>query len=167
LPTTGRPEADLILTDEERDQLVRWELRATSAQALALRSRIVLTCAEGLSGKDVAVRLGVTQATVGKRRRRFVEHRLAGLTDEPRPGRPATITVDQVEDVVVATLESTPGNATHRSRAKMAQRDAKVHHCLPGSNVCSILLDLKRVPRPAGRARPRTTTTVRSAWMGP
>jgi transposase len=119
---TGRPKAELTLTDEERAQLVRWERRATSAQALALRSRIVLACAEGVSGKDVAARLGVTQATVGKWRKRFVEHRLDGLGDDPRPGRPASITADQVEDVVVATLESTPQNATHWSRSKMAER---------------------------------------------
>jgi transposase/transcriptional regulator with XRE-family HTH domain len=119
---TGRPKAELTLSDEEREQLMRWERRATSAQSLALRSRIVLACAEGLSGKDVASRLGVTQATVGKWRRRFVEHRLEGLSDEDRPGRPATVTVDQVEDVIVATLESTPANATHWSRAKMAER---------------------------------------------
>jgi transposase/transcriptional regulator with XRE-family HTH domain len=89
---------------------------------LALRSRIVLGCAEGLSNKDVATREQVSQPTVGKWRKRFIELRLDGLTDDPRPGRPATITAEQVEDVVVATLESTPQNATHWSRAKMAER---------------------------------------------
>ena len=119
---TGRPKAELTLTDEEREQLIRSERRAKTAQSLALRSRIILACAEGFSGKDVAARLGITQATVGKWRRRFVEHRLEGLADEDRPGRPATIPVDQVEDVIVATLESTPANATHWSRSKMAER---------------------------------------------
>jgi len=119
---TGRPKALLDLTDEERDQLVRWSRRAKSAQALALRSRIVLGCAEGLSNTAVAERERVNQATVGKWRRRFIESRLDGLSDDPRPGRPPSVTAEQVEDVVVTTLESTPENATHWSRAKMAER---------------------------------------------
>jgi transposase len=112
----------LELTDEERDQLVRWERRRKSSQALALRSRIVLKCAEGHANKEVAAACGVAPATVGKWRRRFCELRLDGLSDDPRPGRPATITAKQVEEVLVATLESTPENATHWSRSKMAQR---------------------------------------------
>jgi transposase len=122
MPRTGRPKAELTLTEAERDQLVRWARRAKSAQALMLRSRIVLACADGADNKTVAAQLGCAAATVGKWRGRFVEHRLDGLTDEARPGRPATITLDQVEDVVVATLESTPANATHWSRSKMAER---------------------------------------------
>ena len=70
----------------------------------------------------MAEQLGCSPATVGKWRARFLEHRLDGLVDEPRPGRPPTITVEQVEDVVVATLEATPTNATHWSRTKMAER---------------------------------------------
>jgi transposase len=112
----------LELTGEEREQLTRWARRRKSSQALALRSRIVLGCGDGLSNKEVAVREGCSQATVGKWRSRFVEARLDGLVDDPRPGRPATVTASQVEDVVVATLESTPANATHWSRAKMAKR---------------------------------------------
>ncbi len=122
MPRTGRPKQVLELTDVERDQLVRWERRRKSSQALALRSRIVLRCAEGHSNKEVAVACGVSTPTVGKWRRRFCELRLDGLSDDPRPGRPASITAEQVEDVVVATLESTPENATHWSRAKMAER---------------------------------------------
>jgi transposase len=122
MPRTGRPKAGLVLTDEERDQLQRWARRRKSSQALALRSRIVLACADGADNKTVAARLGCAAATVGKWRSRFVTHRLDGLTDEARPGRPATITAEQVEDVVVATLESAPANATHWSRAKMAER---------------------------------------------
>lgn len=83
-----------------------------------MRSRIVLACAAGADNKTVAVELGCAQATVGKWRARFVEHRLDGLTDDDRPGRPNSITVDQIEDVVVATLESTPANATYWSRAR-------------------------------------------------
>ena len=87
-----------------------------------MRSRIVLACATGLTNKEVAAQLGVSMPTVGKWRSRFVESRLDGLVDEPRSGRKPTITAEQVEDVVVATLESTPEHATHWSRKKMAER---------------------------------------------
>jgi transposase len=119
---TGRPKTLLELTVEEREQLVRWSRRRSSSQALALRSRIVLGCASGLSNTEVAAREQVVGDTVGKWRARFVASRLDGLVDDPRPGRPATITSEQVEDVIVATLETTPKNATHWSRSKMAQR---------------------------------------------
>jgi transposase len=119
---TGRPKALLELTNEEREQLERWSRRRKSSQALALRSRIVLGCASGLSNKEVAERERVAQPTVGKWRSRFVDSRLDGLVDDPRPGRPPTVTAAQVEDVVVTTLEQTPPNATHWSRAKMAER---------------------------------------------
>lgn len=119
---TGRPKAVLELTEGEREQLVRWARRRKSAQALALRSRIVLACAAGSDNRTVAAELGCAAATVGKWRSRFVELRLDGLCDEERPGRPPSVTAEQVEEVVVATLESTPPNATHWSRAKMAER---------------------------------------------
>ena len=122
MPRTGRPKTELILSEEEREQLLRWSRRAKSSQALALRSRIVLGCGDGLDNKTVAERVGCSANTVSKWRARFAMSRLDGLVDEPRPGRPATITAEQVEDVVVATLESTPKNATHWSRAKMADR---------------------------------------------
>jgi transposase/DNA-binding CsgD family transcriptional regulator len=112
----------LILTDDERQTLLRWSRRAKSSQALALRCRIVLACATGATNQQVAAELGVSLPTVGKWRSRFVARRLDGLVDEPRPGAPRTITDAQVEAVVVATLEQTPENATHWSRASMAKR---------------------------------------------
>jgi transposase len=114
--------AVLELSDNERVQLQRWARRPSSAQSLALRARIVLASAAGATNTAVAAELGCSKPTVGKWRARFVEHRLDGLVDEPRTGRPPTITAEQVEDVVVATLESTPEHATHWSRTKMAQR---------------------------------------------
>ena len=116
----GRPKADLVLSDAERKTLTRWARRRKSTQALALRARIVLACAEGLSNTEVAARERVSRPTVSKWRSRFIERRLDGLADEPRPGGPRTITDEQIEDVVVATLERQPTDATHWSRASMA-----------------------------------------------
>jgi transposase len=115
----GRPKAALVLSGEERQRLVLWSRRRKSAQAL--RCRIVLACAEGLSNSEVAARLGVSRPMVGKWRSRFVERRLGGLVDEPRSGAPRRITDEQVEQVVVDTWEKTPGDATHWSRASMAK----------------------------------------------
>lgn len=117
----GRPKAPLILSDDERQTLLAWSRRATSAQRLALRARIVLACADGQTNTEVATTLKITQPTVGKWRSRFVLDRLDGLVDEPRPGAPRTVTDAQVEEVITRTLESKPDNATHWSTRSMAK----------------------------------------------
>jgi transposase len=109
------------LSDDERAQLEAWTRRRTSAQALALRSRVVLAAADGLNNTEIASELGLAVSSVRKWRKRFAEHRLDGLTDEPRPGRPRTITDDKVEEVIVKTLETTPKDATHWSTRSMAR----------------------------------------------
>ena len=111
----------LVLTDEERDQLERWARRPKSAQALALRCRIVLTAASGANNTEVAERLGLGLSTVRKWRGRFVAQRLDGLHDDPRPGAPRTITDGDLEAMIVKTLEETPGDATHWSTRSMAK----------------------------------------------
>ena len=109
------------LTVEERAQLEAWERRRSSAQALALRSRIVLAAAEGPNNTEIAGRLGVAVSSVRKWRNRFAQQRLDGLTDEPRPGQPRKITDEQVDEVIVKTLETVPRDATHWSTRSMAR----------------------------------------------
>jgi transposase len=110
----------LTLTDEERETLSRWSRRPKSPHSLAQRSRIVLECADGADNVAVAAKLDVHPATVSKWRRRFIERRLDGLVDEPRPGAPRTITDDDVERVIVRTLEDKPTDATHWSPRDLA-----------------------------------------------
>jgi len=117
----GRPLPRLTLTDKEREELERWTRRPKTAQALALRARIVLSAAAGKSNTEVASELGVAGATVGKWRQRFVERRTDGLLDEPRPGVPRTVSDEQIEAVVVRTLETTPTDGSHWSTRSMAR----------------------------------------------
>lgn len=117
----GRPKPVLTLTDDEREKLQSWARRGTTAQRLALRAKIILACVEHPLNKDVAKRLRVRAATVGKWRSRFLARRLDGLTDEPRPGAPRKISDAAVEAVVTRTLETKPRNATHWSTRDMAR----------------------------------------------
>ena len=118
----GRPLAPLTLTDADRATLERWTRRRTTAQALALRARIVLRSALGRSNGRVAEELGVTPQTIGKWRRRFLEAGPDGLLDEPRPGAPRSISDEDVERVIALTLEEKPKDATHWSTRSMAAR---------------------------------------------
>jgi len=116
--------AQVVLSDEEREVLERWARRPKSAQALALRCRIVLAAADGVSSKEIAARLGCNKATVGRWRGRFARAGLDGLHDEPRPGRPRMIGDAEVERVIVKTLEQQPPDATTGRRARWPPRPA-------------------------------------------
>src|SRR4051794_3486587 len=118
----GRPLPELVLNIEENNQLVQWARRRTTAQALALRSRIILACAQPLPNQEVALRLRVTPQMVGKWRSRFVAHRLDGLLDEPRPGAPRKLGDAQVERLITTTLNQRPRDATHWSSRALARK---------------------------------------------
>ena len=124
----GRPIAPLALDGAERETLEQWTRRPKTAQALALRSRIVLACADGRSNTAVAAELRVCIDTVGKWRSRFLEQRLDGLLDQPRSGRPRMIDDADVERVIALTLETTPKDATHWSTRAMARRSGLSHN---------------------------------------
>jgi transposase len=112
---------EVVLGQGEREVLERWARRPKSAQALALRCRIVLAAADGLPSKDIAAQLGCSTQTVGRWRGRFAKRGLDGLHDEPRPGKPRSIGDEDVERVIVKTLEQQPPGATHWSTRSMAQ----------------------------------------------
>ena len=117
----GRQLAELKLTSEETKALERLTRRRRASPHQAFRARIVLQCASGLTNSEVARKLRTMRSTVGKWRSRFVEQRLEGLYDEPRPGVERTITDDQIEEVVTKTLETTPKGRTHWSTRSMAK----------------------------------------------
>ena len=117
----ARPKAQIVLNESEREQLLAWTRRRKTAQALAMRSQVVLACADGMDNKAVAARLRITPQTVSKWRNRFADQRLDGLLDAPRSGAPRTIDDTQVDAVIARTLESVPKNATHWSTRSMAR----------------------------------------------
>ena len=123
----GRPIPPLALDGAERETLEQWTRRPKTAQALALRARIVLSSADGHSNTRVAADLRVCVDTVGKWRSRFLEQRLDGLLDQPRSGRPRMIDDADVERVIALTLETTPRDATHWSTRSMAQKSGLSH----------------------------------------
>jgi transposase len=118
---TGRPIPPMTLTADERETLERWTRRPSTAQALAQRARLILSCAAGKTNTRVAQELRLTKQTVGRWRTRFLADRLDGLLDEPRPGAPRTVTDAHIEAVLTRTLESRPADATHWSTRSMAK----------------------------------------------
>ena len=122
---TGRPKTDLNMTDEERDQLCSLARSRTLPNALVARAKLVLWSAGGQSNTVIADRLGWTKATVGKWRQRFLQHRLAGLYDEVRPGRPRTIEDEQVAALLKRTLSRKPAGGTHWT-VREAARDSGI-----------------------------------------
>src|SRR6266436_4511537 len=118
---TGRPKQALILTEEEQDRLQSLAHRARSQPLLARRARVVLACAEALDNKTVARKLRTSLGMVGKWRSRFLQTRLEGLYDEPRPGAPRKVNDAQIEEVIIQTLESTPRGETHWSTRGLAK----------------------------------------------
>ena len=123
----GRPTPALIVTDDERSALTRLTKRARVNRSLAFRARLVLACADGTAASAVARRFRTTNATVGKWRGRFINRRLEGLYDEPRVGAPRTIADEDVEAVIVKTLETTPSGETHWSTRTMAANAGMSH----------------------------------------
>ncbi len=123
----GRPTARVIVSPSERTTLEQWARRRTTAQGLAQRARIVLACAAGRSATEVAAELRITRQTVGRWRQRFLERRVDGLVDEPRPGAPRRITDGMVERVITDTLETTPRDATHWSTRALAKHAGLSH----------------------------------------
>ncbi len=123
----GRVAAPIFLSDEERSFLEGQVRRHKVSRSLSDRCRIILLCAEGLPSKTVASQLGVHEHTVGKWRRRFVQDRIEGLTDEYRAGRPRTVSDAQVAEVIKQTLETTPKDATHWSIRSMASATGLSH----------------------------------------
>jgi transposase len=118
---TGRPKQELVLSEEERDRLESMAHRVRSQPLLARRARVVLACGEGLDNHAVARKLRCSLGMVGKWRARFLKTRLEGLYDEPRPGAPRKVSDEQVERVVIQTLESTPRGQTHWSTRELAK----------------------------------------------
>jgi transposase len=155
----------IVLSDDKREQLQAWTRRPTSAQALALRARIVLACADtaGQPNSQIAQMLAVSRVTVTKWRNRFAAERLDGLLDEPRPGRPRTITDADVERVITTTLETTPKNATHWSTRSMAADvglSQTAVHRLPRRGDPDRMSNIVAINNTTGFAPSRTTNYV-------
>lgn len=128
---SGAPKAEMLVTAPQRAELERLARRARIQSALAFRAKIVLACAEGLANSEVAARIHTTSGTVGRWRKRFVNDGVDGLFDEPRPGAPRQVSDEDVEAILVKTLETRPKGRTHWSTRKMAEQ-ASVSHTTVG-----------------------------------
>lgn len=126
-PRSGAPKAELVVTDQQRTELERFVQRARTNRDIAFRAKIILTAADGITNSEVAKRLRTSPGTVGKWRRQFVSAGVDGLFDEPRPGVARKISDDDVESVIVQTLESKPKGRTHWSTRKMAEHAGMSH----------------------------------------
>lgn len=118
----ARPKVEIELSEDEREELERLSRRSRSNRHVALRAKMILASAAGMSDVAVAAKLRCNNVTVGTWRKRFAKRRLDGLYDEPRVGGPRKITDDKVEQIVVETLESPPKGRTHWSTRKMAKK---------------------------------------------
>ena len=124
---TGRPTTPLSISEDQRRTLQEWVRRRKTAQALALRARMILGCAAGANNTQVAAEVGVKPQTVGKWRSRFLDQGVAGLLDEPRPGTPRKVSDAEVEKVLTTTLESLPRGTTHWSTRSLAEQSGLSH----------------------------------------
>jgi transposase len=165
----GRPKAELVLTEPEREELVALTLRRKTAQALALRARIVLACAEGQDSKVVAARQRVTPQTVSKWRGRYVRDRLDGLLDAPRSGAPRTIDDARVDAVIAKTLESVPEGATHWSTRTMAREagltQTAVSRASGAPSACSRIARRPSSSPPTRCSSTRCATSSGCTWL--
>lgn len=118
----GRPRVNVVLDESEQAELESMLRKRSLGQSIVLRAKIVLLCAQGVSDLRVAEQIGVTHATVGKWRKRFIEYGIDGLSDAPRPGTPRSVIDEDVARIIKLTLESAPQDATHWSTRSMAER---------------------------------------------
>ena len=167
---TGRPRATVTLTADERQQLDSLAHRSRSAPDVARRARIILACAEGRETTAVARRLHVSATTVCKWRSRFLEERLDGLFDEPRPGTPRTITDDQIEQIVIRTLETTPRGATHwsvRDMAKASGISPRRSIASGARSACNRIAARRSSCRPTPCSSRKSATSSGCTWIRP
>ncbi|MFE6957409.1 helix-turn-helix domain-containing protein [Streptomyces sp. NPDC057696] len=152
----GRPRNSVILTDEERATLLRWTRSRTCSQARAQRARIVLACADEPTNTAVARRLGVSRDMVATWRTRFLAARLAGLDEQPRPGRPPGADDDTVAHVLLRTLTPPPPG----TRQVWSTRSMAAEAGLSQSMVSRIWRTCRIQPGQGGAPGPRRTWSL-------